>query len=52
MEGQGWLYRPLGAGAAQRSLWPHRLNAHLSTSFLSWLKPQLPPEAPQAGPPD
>lgn len=27
-------------------LWAHRLTPYLSTSFLSWLKHQLPPEIP------
>lgn len=41
--------RPLGT---QRSLWAHRLTPRLSTSsLLSWLKHQLPPEAPRPGPP-
>lgn len=38
--------RPLGAEATQRSLWAHRRAPYLSTSFLSWLKHQLPPEIP------
>lgn len=49
-EGQGWLTGPLEAEATQHSLWAHRLETHLSTSFLSWLKHQLPLEAPQPGP--
>lgn len=44
--------RPLGTEATQRSLWAHRLTPRLSTSSLpSWLKLQLPPEAPRPGPP-
>lgn len=46
-EGQGWFNRASEAEATQHSLWAHRLETHLSTSFLSWLKHQLPLEAPQ-----
>lgn len=39
-----WGLKPLP------SFWAHRLETHLSTSFLSWLKCQLPLEAPQPVP--
>lgn len=35
----------------QHSLWAHRPKTHLSTSFLSWLKHQLPLEAPSLAQP-
>lgn len=44
--GRDGFKRPLGAEATQRFLWAHRLATHLSTSFLSWLKHQLPLEVP------